>query len=147
MRKWPSFARASSGGTFPMLVGFCQGTVIPPPPPCTHSFDVVKLKKREKVLTRQPEIDGGSGSGGRMEMMRMTARTERMRTIVRRCWAVPKKMQTYPGRHVTRDKLNKKFIKGFPGRQSIPGDMSPGKVGGKILRNYPGRHVARDGYH
>ncbi|GJX60941.1 RNA-directed DNA polymerase, eukaryota [Tanacetum coccineum] len=65
-----------------------QGTVIPPPPPCTHSSDVVKLKKREKVLTRQvnmfmklfrsddkfsqmltqlesqPEIGGGSGSGG-----------------------------------------------------------------------------------
>ncbi|GJW21494.1 hypothetical protein Tco_0032116 [Tanacetum coccineum] len=63
--------------------------VIPPPPPCTHSSDVVKLKKREKVLTRhvnmfmklfrsdekfsqmltqhesQPEIGGGSGSGGR----------------------------------------------------------------------------------
>ncbi|GJX61803.1 hypothetical protein Tco_0294703 [Tanacetum coccineum] len=30
-----------------------QGTVIPPPPPSTHSSDVVKLKKREKVLTRQ----------------------------------------------------------------------------------------------
>ncbi|GKC53085.1 subtilisin-like protease SBT4.3 [Tanacetum coccineum] len=66
-----------------------QGMVIPPPPPCTHSSDVVKLKKREKVLTRhvnmfmklfrsdekfsqmltqhesQPEIGGGSGSGGR----------------------------------------------------------------------------------
>ncbi|GJU95747.1 putative reverse transcriptase domain-containing protein [Tanacetum coccineum] len=66
-----------------------QGTVIPPPSPCTHSSDVVKLKKREKVLTRQvnmfmklfrsddkfsqmlnqlesqPEIGGGSGSGGR----------------------------------------------------------------------------------
>ncbi|GJS08890.1 hypothetical protein Tco_0365686 [Tanacetum coccineum] len=65
-----------------------QGTIIPPPPPCTHSSDVVKLKKREKVLTRQvnmfmklfrsddkfsqmltqlesqPEIGGGSGSGG-----------------------------------------------------------------------------------
>ncbi|GJX32461.1 hypothetical protein Tco_0242316 [Tanacetum coccineum] len=63
--------------------------VIPPPPPCTHSSDVVKLKKREKVLTRQVnmfmklfisddkfsqmltqlesqlEIGGGSGSGGR----------------------------------------------------------------------------------
>ncbi|GKD38314.1 hypothetical protein Tco_1258521 [Tanacetum coccineum] len=66
-----------------------QGTVIPPPPPCTHSSDVVKLKKRENVLTRQvnmfmklfrsddkfsqiltqlesqPEIGGGSRSGGR----------------------------------------------------------------------------------
>ncbi|GJT88705.1 reverse transcriptase domain-containing protein [Tanacetum coccineum] len=66
-----------------------QGTVIPPPSPCTHSSDVVKLKKREMVLTRQvnmfmklfrsddkfsqmlsqlesqPEIGGGSGSGGR----------------------------------------------------------------------------------
>ncbi|GKG02520.1 hypothetical protein Tco_0310156 [Tanacetum coccineum] len=40
-----------------------QGTVIPPPPLCTHSSDVVKLKKRENVLTRQ--IGGGSGSGGR----------------------------------------------------------------------------------
>ncbi|GKD10117.1 hypothetical protein Tco_1189802 [Tanacetum coccineum] len=35
-----------------------QGTVILPSPPCTHSSDVVKLKKREK-------IGGGSGSGGR----------------------------------------------------------------------------------
>ncbi|GJT45464.1 hypothetical protein Tco_0954179 [Tanacetum coccineum] len=66
-----------------------QGTIIPPPPSCTHSSNVVKLKKREKVLTRpvnmfmklfrsddkfsqmltqlesQPEIGGGSGSGGR----------------------------------------------------------------------------------
>ncbi|GJZ04112.1 hypothetical protein Tco_0537387 [Tanacetum coccineum] len=66
-----------------------QGTVIPPPPPCTHSSDVVKLKKRENVLTHhvnmfmklfrsddkfsqmltqlesQPEIGGGSGSGER----------------------------------------------------------------------------------
>ncbi|GKB73859.1 hypothetical protein Tco_0935271 [Tanacetum coccineum] len=66
-----------------------QGTVIPPPPPCTHSSDVVKLKKREKVLTRQvnmfmklfrsddkfsqmltqlesqPKISGGSESGER----------------------------------------------------------------------------------
>ncbi|GKC62918.1 hypothetical protein Tco_1095516 [Tanacetum coccineum] len=71
----------------PVIPG--QGTVIPPPSPCTHSSDVVKLKKREKVLTRQvnifmklfrsddkfsqmlnllesqPEIGGGSGSGGR----------------------------------------------------------------------------------
>ncbi|GKD03403.1 hypothetical protein Tco_1178377 [Tanacetum coccineum] len=66
-----------------------HGTVIPPSPPCTYSSDFVKLKKREKVLTRQvnmfmklfrsddkfsqmltqlesqPEIGGGSGSGGR----------------------------------------------------------------------------------
>ncbi|GJW78544.1 hypothetical protein Tco_0140226 [Tanacetum coccineum] len=91
-----------------------QGTVIPPPPPCTHSSDVVKLKKKEKVITRQvnmfmklfrsddkfsqmltqlesqPEIGGGSGSDGgagmiSREMMRTTARTGRMRTIVRRC--------------------------------------------------------------
>ncbi|GJS17584.1 hypothetical protein Tco_0412056, partial [Tanacetum coccineum] len=40
-----------------------QGTVIPPPPPCTHSSDVVKLKKREK-LESQPKIGGGSRSGG-----------------------------------------------------------------------------------
>ncbi|GKE56282.1 hypothetical protein Tco_1495467, partial [Tanacetum coccineum] len=61
-----------------------QGTVIPPSPPCTHTSDVVKLKKNEKRLTRQvnmfmklfrsddkfsqlltqPEYGGGSGSGG-----------------------------------------------------------------------------------
>ncbi|GJU90701.1 hypothetical protein Tco_1303124, partial [Tanacetum coccineum] len=65
-----------------------QRTVIPPSPPCTHSSDVAKMKKSEKVLTRQvnmfmklfrsddkfshmlsqlesqPEIGGGSGSGG-----------------------------------------------------------------------------------
>ncbi|GJX83445.1 zinc finger, PHD-type containing protein [Tanacetum coccineum] len=65
-----------------------QGMVIPHPPPCTHSSDVAKLKKRKKVLTKQvnmfiklfrsddkfsqmltqlesqPEIGGGSGSGG-----------------------------------------------------------------------------------
>ncbi|GKA38868.1 hypothetical protein Tco_0731419 [Tanacetum coccineum] len=65
-----------------------QRTVIPPSPPCTHSSNVAKMKKSEKVLTRQvnmfmklfksddkfshmlsqlesqPEIGGGSGSGG-----------------------------------------------------------------------------------
>ncbi|GKA80824.1 hypothetical protein Tco_0787516 [Tanacetum coccineum] len=65
-----------------------QGTVISPPPPCTHCSDVAKLKKREKVLTKQvnmfmklfrsndrfsqmltqlesqPEIGGSSGCGG-----------------------------------------------------------------------------------
>ncbi|GKD24959.1 hypothetical protein Tco_1231173 [Tanacetum coccineum] len=65
-----------------------QGTVIPPPSPCTHSSDVAKLKKSEKRLTKQvkmfmklfrsddkfsqmltqlesqPEYGGGSGSGG-----------------------------------------------------------------------------------
>ncbi|GKC44681.1 hypothetical protein Tco_1062403 [Tanacetum coccineum] len=65
-----------------------QGTVIPPPPPCTHSSDVAKLKKSEKRLTKQvkmfmklfrsddkfsqmltqlesqPEYGGDSGSGG-----------------------------------------------------------------------------------
>nr|GEX20360.1 hypothetical protein [Tanacetum cinerariifolium] len=64
-----------------------QGTVIPPPPPCTHSSDATKLKKSEKLLTKQvnmfmklfrsddkfsqmltqlesqPEYGGGSGSG------------------------------------------------------------------------------------
>ncbi|GKD02889.1 hypothetical protein Tco_1177863 [Tanacetum coccineum] len=39
-----------------------QRTVISPSPPCTHSSDVAKLKKREKVLMCQ--IGGGSGSGG-----------------------------------------------------------------------------------
>ncbi|GJY32979.1 hypothetical protein Tco_0417448 [Tanacetum coccineum] len=89
MRNRPSFARQAAvhdSRVGRVLPG--QGTVIPPPPPCTHSSDVVKLKKREKVLTRQvnmfmklfrsddkfsqmlsqlesqPEIGGGSGSGG-----------------------------------------------------------------------------------
>ncbi|GKD11847.1 hypothetical protein Tco_1196254, partial [Tanacetum coccineum] len=30
-----------------------QGTIIPSPLPCTHSFDVAKLKKSEKRLTKQ----------------------------------------------------------------------------------------------
>nr|GEX95293.1 hypothetical protein [Tanacetum cinerariifolium] len=65
-----------------------QGTVIPPPPPCTHSSDVAKFKKSEKRLTKQvntfmklfrsdnkfsqiltqlesqPKYGGGSESGG-----------------------------------------------------------------------------------
>nr|GFA09854.1 hypothetical protein [Tanacetum cinerariifolium] len=65
-----------------------QGTVIPPPPPCTHSSDVAKLIKSGKRLTKQvnmlmrlfwsdekfsemltqlesrSEYGGGSGSGG-----------------------------------------------------------------------------------
>ncbi|GJV19010.1 hypothetical protein Tco_1368030 [Tanacetum coccineum] len=41
-----------------------QGTVIPAPPPCTHSSDVAKLKKSEKRLTKQPKYGGGSESGG-----------------------------------------------------------------------------------
>ncbi|GKA20093.1 reverse transcriptase domain-containing protein [Tanacetum coccineum] len=41
-----------------------HGTVIPPPSPCTHSFNVAKLKKREKRLTNQPEYGGGNESGG-----------------------------------------------------------------------------------
>ncbi|GJY03162.1 hypothetical protein Tco_0361314 [Tanacetum coccineum] len=46
---------ASSGGTFSVLVGFChdRATVFHPPPPCTHPLEVVKLKKRENVATRQ----------------------------------------------------------------------------------------------
>nr|GEW00148.1 hypothetical protein [Tanacetum cinerariifolium] len=34
-----------------------RGTVILPPPPCTHTSDVVKLKKSEKRLTRQCKDD------------------------------------------------------------------------------------------
>nr|GEW56447.1 hypothetical protein [Tanacetum cinerariifolium] len=65
-----------------------HGTVIPSSPPCTHSSDVAKLKKRKKLLTKkmnmfmklfrsddkfsqmltqlesQPEYGGGNGSGG-----------------------------------------------------------------------------------
>nr|GEY42346.1 hypothetical protein [Tanacetum cinerariifolium] len=90
-----------------------HGTVISPQPPCTHSFDVAKLKKSEKLLTKhvnmfmelfrsdakfsqmltqlesRPEYGGGSGSGGceddEPEMMRTATRMGRMRTIVRRC--------------------------------------------------------------
>nr|GFC65560.1 hypothetical protein [Tanacetum cinerariifolium] len=65
-----------------------QGTVIPPPSQSTHSADIARLKKREKLLMKQvnmfmrlfrtddkfsqmltqlesqPEYGGGSGSGG-----------------------------------------------------------------------------------
>nr|GEY73449.1 hypothetical protein [Tanacetum cinerariifolium] len=65
-----------------------QGMIIPPSPPCTHPFDVAKLKRREKLLTKkmnmlmklfrsddkfsqmltqlesQPEYGSGSGSDG-----------------------------------------------------------------------------------
>nr|GFA00356.1 hypothetical protein [Tanacetum cinerariifolium] len=65
-----------------------HGTVIPPPPPCTHSSYVAKLKKSEKLLKKQvnmfmklfrsddkfsqmltqhsshPKCGGGSGSSG-----------------------------------------------------------------------------------
>nr|GEW41141.1 hypothetical protein [Tanacetum cinerariifolium] len=65
-----------------------QGTVIPPPSQSTHSADIVRLKKRERLLSKkvnmfmrlfrsddrvshmltqlesQPEYGGGSGSGG-----------------------------------------------------------------------------------
>ncbi|GJV88249.1 hypothetical protein Tco_1532187 [Tanacetum coccineum] len=65
-----------------------QGTIIPPPSQSTHSADIVRLKKREKRLTKQvnmfmrlfssddkfsqilnqlesqTEYGGGSGSGG-----------------------------------------------------------------------------------
>ncbi|GJV55897.1 hypothetical protein Tco_1456902 [Tanacetum coccineum] len=90
MRSWPLFSGASSGGTFPVLVGFCRdrARIYSHSPPCMHSFDVATLKKREKMLTKkmnmlmklfrsdvkfsqmltllesQPEYDGGSGSGG-----------------------------------------------------------------------------------
>nr|GEV07140.1 RNA-directed DNA polymerase, eukaryota, reverse transcriptase zinc-binding domain protein [Tanacetum cinerariifolium] len=52
-----------------------QGMIIPPPPPCTHSFDVVAARV----------------AGTRMmswEMMRTAARMGRMSTIVRRCWSI-----------------------------------------------------------
>nr|GEZ78194.1 hypothetical protein [Tanacetum cinerariifolium] len=88
-----------------------QGTVIPPPSQGTHSVDNARLKKREKLLTKQvnmfmrlfrsddkfsqmltqlesqPKYGGGSGSGGcgmmSQEMMRTAARMRRRRTIVR----------------------------------------------------------------
>nr|GFC77807.1 hypothetical protein [Tanacetum cinerariifolium] len=65
-----------------------QGTVIPPPSQSTHSVDIARLKKHEKLLTKQvnmfmrlfrsddkfsqmltqlesqPEYGGSSGSGG-----------------------------------------------------------------------------------
>ncbi|GJR27225.1 probable serine/threonine protein kinase IRE, partial [Tanacetum coccineum] len=73
-----------------------QGTVIPPPPPCTHTYDVVKLKKSKKRLTRQPEYGGGSESGGcgddepGDDENGGRKRMGRIRTIVRRCWEIGK---------------------------------------------------------
>ncbi|GJY59137.1 hypothetical protein Tco_0459029 [Tanacetum coccineum] len=96
-----------------------QGMIIPPPLPCTHSSDVVKLKKREKVLTRQVVAAGVAGPGMiSREMMRMTARMGRMRTIARRCWAPPCRPGKSPG-NVSPSSFS---------ARPIPGDMSPGKT-------------------
>ncbi|GKA91929.1 RNA-directed DNA polymerase, eukaryota [Tanacetum coccineum] len=107
---------ASSGGHIldvgRVLPG--QGTVIPPSPLCTHSSDVVKLKKREKVLTRQMNMfmklfrsdDKFSQMLTQLESqpeMRTTARTERMRTIVKRCW---RKFRKDSNADVCKRKLN-----------------------------------------
>nr|GFB12174.1 hypothetical protein [Tanacetum cinerariifolium] len=85
MRSWPLFA----GANFRCWTGFARtGHVIPPPSQGTHSVDIARLKKREKLLTKQlnmfmslfrsddkfsqmltqlesqPEYGGCSGSGG-----------------------------------------------------------------------------------
>nr|GEV18281.1 pyruvate kinase [Tanacetum cinerariifolium] len=86
-----SYADRETGLSPPFEIGMVlpgQGTVISPSPSCTHSSDVAKLKKGEKLLTKQvnmfmklfrsddkfsqmltqlesqPEYGGGSGSGG-----------------------------------------------------------------------------------
>ncbi|GKB67733.1 hypothetical protein Tco_0929145 [Tanacetum coccineum] len=49
------------------VVGYCQEqarSISPPPPPCMHSSDVVKLKKEKKVLTRQVVAAGVAGVAG-----------------------------------------------------------------------------------
>ncbi|GJS42587.1 RNA-directed DNA polymerase, eukaryota [Tanacetum coccineum] len=62
MRYMAIVRRGQAAGKIPgRWLGSFAGTaklVIPPSPPCTHSSDVAKLKKREKVLTRQ---GGGRG--------------------------------------------------------------------------------------
>ncbi|GJU52009.1 hypothetical protein Tco_1221564 [Tanacetum coccineum] len=64
-RSWPSFERASSEGTFPMLVGYyrdwrasAQMDVTSPCPPQCHydPADVEKLKKSNKSLTKQVKM-------------------------------------------------------------------------------------------
>nr|GEZ58268.1 hypothetical protein [Tanacetum cinerariifolium] len=53
--------RAHIPGVERVLPG--QGTVIPPPSQSTHSADIARLKKREKLLTKQVNMFM-SGSGG-----------------------------------------------------------------------------------
>ncbi|GKB81259.1 hypothetical protein Tco_0948154 [Tanacetum coccineum] len=61
MRSWPLFAGASSGGTFPVLDGFCQdGQRIFRP--ISKSDD--KFSQMLNQLESQPEYGGGSGNGG-----------------------------------------------------------------------------------
>ncbi|GJY25474.1 putative reverse transcriptase domain-containing protein [Tanacetum coccineum] len=91
-----------------------------------------KLNFIEEPVEIMMRTTAGAGMMSR-EMIRTTARTGRMRTIVRRCWeAVPKKIadlsreaknlsQHYPGRQVARENGVKKYCRG------IPGDMSPVK--------------------
>nr|GEV07089.1 hypothetical protein [Tanacetum cinerariifolium] len=49
-----------------VLLGHSTDVLSPPPPSprCTQPSDVQKLKKSNKLLTKQPEFGGGSGSGG-----------------------------------------------------------------------------------
>nr|GEW76941.1 hypothetical protein [Tanacetum cinerariifolium] len=49
------------GRVFP---GQDTNVLSPPPPRCTHNYDVVKLKNSNTLLTKQPEFGSGSGSGG-----------------------------------------------------------------------------------
>nr|GEX53088.1 hypothetical protein [Tanacetum cinerariifolium] len=89
MRSWSLFTGARSGGTFPVLVGFCRDRAQSFRPASMHALlRFPKLKKSEKLLTKQvnmfmklfrsddkfsqmltqlesqPEYGGGSGSGG-----------------------------------------------------------------------------------
>nr|GEV37358.1 hypothetical protein [Tanacetum cinerariifolium] len=66
-----------------------HGTVIPPPPLCTHSSDVAKLKKSKNLShSLTTVLAAGIVGEGMMsrEMTRIAARMGRIRTIVRRCW-------------------------------------------------------------
>nr|GEY25791.1 hypothetical protein [Tanacetum cinerariifolium] len=82
-----------------------QGTVIPPPSQGTYSADIARLKKREKLLTKQvnmfmrlfrsddnfsqmlTQLESQPEYAGMMsqEMMRTAARMRTRKTIVRGC--------------------------------------------------------------
>ncbi|GKF29625.1 hypothetical protein Tco_0095967, partial [Tanacetum coccineum] len=134
-----------------------QGTIILPPPPCTHSSDVVKLKKREKVLTRQvnmfmklfrsddkfsqmltqlesqPEIGGGSGSDGRGDDEQGDDEDD------------GEDREDEDDDEDREDEDDSYEMLGSPKKKCrlIPGDMSPGKGKKILLQPLPGRHVAR----
>ncbi|GKC62164.1 uncharacterized WD repeat-containing protein-like protein isoform X1, partial [Tanacetum coccineum] len=80
----------SSGGTFSMLVGFCQDRA--------RSFHL-RLYARTPLMSSDDKFSQMLTQLESQPEMRTTARTERMRTIVKRCW-----VDKSPEKHIPNDK-------------------------------------------